>query len=109
MKNFEPMHPDDPHDQATLERQLAELEWKRPPAGWREDILARCQPPVSWLPKPFAAALALCWSATAGFVLMTQDPAPPSDVPPGFFERQLVPLMAPDRELLGFNATHPNL
>lgn len=52
-----------------FERQLRELELRRPPAAWKALLLP--PPVVPWLPTPLLIGLTVCWAATAGFFLTT--------------------------------------
>ena len=86
-----------------FERQLREMELRRPPAAWKALLL----PPavVPWLPTPLLIGLAFCWAATAGFFLTT--PGNEGGSPP------LLPAATPPANadfLLGYappDETHP--
>ncbi len=83
-------------DTAALEAELREMTLRRPPAEWKQLLLAPVAlppVPVPWLPKPFVIFLAGCWLATGGFWLATPEndpievphPRPPSAVEAGDF------------------------
>lgn len=83
-------------DIPALEAELREMAMRRPPAEWKQLLLAPAvQPPfpVPWLPKPFVVFLAGCWVAAGGFWLATPEndyieaphPLPPLPVEAGDF------------------------
>lgn len=81
MKSFDPMNPGDDSD---FERQLLQLELRRPPAEWKALLLP--EPVVPWFPKPLVTGLAACWAVIGGLAITTpEDPLKdqPLLLPPG--------------------------
>ena len=58
-------------DDSEFERQLLQLELRRPPAEWKALLLPKPVPPL--FPKPLLIGLATCWSIAAGFILATPE------------------------------------
>ncbi len=70
-----------PGEDSDFERQLLQMELRRPPAEWKALLL----PPPPLFPKPLLTGLALCWSASLGFMLAMpeeEDLGPPVMPPP---------------------------
>ncbi|WP_193213532.1 hypothetical protein [Luteolibacter marinus] len=73
-----------PGDDSEFERQLLQMELRRPPAEWKALLLP--EPLVPWFPKPLLAGLAACWAVIGGLALTTPDdllPDQPLMLPPG--------------------------
>lgn len=84
---------DDNHD---FERELLEMELRRPPAEWKALVLPT--PVMPWFSKPFLIFHGCAWAVIGGLILTTpknEIPGPPLILPPP-------PPLPPD--LLGFNS-----
>ncbi|MDB6077885.1 MAG: hypothetical protein JWO82_1632 [Akkermansiaceae bacterium] len=90
MKTFDPMNSGDDD----FESDLRGLKLRQPPAEWRDLLVPPAIPPAATpgLPKPLVAVLAVCWAATACFVLSKPEderlnlPMLPSSPPPPSME-----------------------
>lgn len=99
MKSFDPMNGGDDNE---FERQLLEMELRRPPAHWKAMLL---RPPVTpWFPKPFVIGIAVCWTVTAAFILATPPAEKPGPSVVPSFEPQEMP-----RDLLGYHTTERSI
>lgn len=58
-----------------FERQLRQIELRRPPAEWKALLLPVTAP--VWFSKPLLAGLVVCWGATAALILTTPEEGPP--------------------------------
>ncbi len=70
-----------PGEDNDFERQLLQMELRRPPSEWKALLLP--VPPL--FPKPFLIGLAVCWTASLIFLLAMpeeEDLGPPVMPPP---------------------------
>ncbi len=82
-----------PGEDSDFERQLLQVELRRPPAEWKALLL----PVPALFPKPLLIGLALCWSVSLGFMLAMpeeEDLGPPVMPPPMDFPMNDEPLFA---------------
>ena len=91
-----------PEENDAFEKELLQVELRRPPAAWRASVLPPLPPvAVPWFPLPYVIGIGACWVAAG--VLWLTTPAVEMPGPPLPFPADHPPMMPPDF-LLGLNS-----